>query len=59
MRHYSIFKKKIRFQNIPAESELNYMKITPDGAIKILILTGIYEGNQTFSLLREYVEITP
>ena len=29
IRHYSMFKKKICFQNIPAESELYFSTITP------------------------------
>ena len=37
---------------------LNSMK-TPDHALKNLILTGIYEGNQTLQGIREFVRITP
>lgn len=32
---------------------------TPDHALKNLILTGIYEGNQTLQGIREFVRITP
>ena len=35
------------------------MKATPDHALKNLILTGIYEGNQTLQGIREFVRITP
>lgn len=35
------------------------MKLTPDNALKNLIITGIHEGNQTLPSLREYVRITP
>jgi len=35
------------------------MKTTPDGALKFLIVTGIYKGNQTLDEIRKYVRITP
>ena len=35
------------------------MKLTPDGALKFLIVTGISQGNQTLQALREFVRITP
>jgi len=38
---------------------LKSMRTTPDHALKNLILTGIFEGNQTLPTLREYVGITP
>ena len=38
---------------------LNYMKTTPDHALKSLILTGIDGGYSTLPSLREYVKNTP
>lgn len=44
---------------INQDNVLNCMKTTPDHALKNLILTGIYEKNQTLEEIREYVRITP